>query len=163
MSFYSSLCLIANADVRSPSPEQITALLRECGVIGPTRKVGDIGNLSEDLSEYFVAHKAREKNESLFAPDSVGFHEKIEILDPDDEFTGKGWAITIHGNGYFFPLTNHELSSFLDTPKIQKMSELINGNLGGRFKWPLIRGRKILNKALIRNPGGWCWFGSQSL
>lgn len=163
MSFYSSICLVANSGVRAPSPLEVTAILREIGIIGQTRRVDEFGNLSEDLSNFFVNHPGREINDSLFAPDSVALGEKIEILDPDGDFTGKGWALRIHGNGYFYPLTHVELCGFLDLPKMIRLSDAIGAKFGGSFEWPLLRGRKVLEKTVIRKSDGWSWFGSQSV
>lgn len=163
MSFYSSLCLVANTGVRRPAPDEISRLFAQTGVVEPSRAQNEFGNLADDLIAFFTSHRAQEQNERFFTPDSLSFRNDIQIMDTEGEYTGKGWTLSIHGNGYFYPLTPRDMDAFVRLPKIVRLQTELETLLGGRFRPPLLKGRGTLARTAINDQGGWRWFGSQSM
>ena len=163
MSFYSSVCLVANRGVRAPSNTEAKAFMLECDVIEPGHADSPFGNLSKDLVQYFANHVAHKENDRFFTPDTISMQRGIEIMDPEGDYEGSGYSISINGYGYFFPLEVVDFKEFLSLPKIVSLQQKAEKQFGGRFKAPLIRGRRVLADTLISSEGEWAWFGSQSL
>jgi len=163
MGFYSSLILAANEGVRVPSAEEVQVLFAELGLIEPERASLQFGNLADEIIALFKDEEARKVNESFFCPDTISFHDKIEISDPDDDYDGKGWCFSIHGQGYFFPWDRDAIRSrVLQTPKLTRLREVLAERFGGRFVFPRKK-EALLSKRLIDGTDGWGWFTSESM
>lgn len=163
MGFYSSLSLVANVGVRAPAKEEVFQLFTDTRVLEPSRSQNEFYNLADDLIAFFTKHEAKMKNDRFFTPDTISFRMEIQILDPDGDYEAEGFMISIHGNGYFYPLTHNDFVPFLANPKLTALKTEVQHRFGGRFRQPILMGRKVLQRALIDSSGDWCWFGSQSL
>lgn len=163
MSFYSSLCLVANEGFRIPTDHELRELFKECGLLHPERSDQRFGNLTPELWDYFSALPQRVENEQLFRPDTISGRVGIEIHDGDGDYKGAGYTITISGGGYFWPLTPEDLQTVVNGPKLRRLAVESATRFGGRFVSPRFRGKRTLGKNRIDGSGDWWWFGSQSM
>ena len=166
MSFYSALVLAANTELRDPTPEKARALFGQLGLLRPDAP--DYGlehgldNLAADITALFDDRAAQDQNKHFFTPDSIGLFEAVEVTGPDCDYTGKGWSVRIHGNGYLFPWDLDAVRArVIATPKLARLRIAMREQFGGRFRWPL-RGRTLRDR-LIDGESGWVWFMSESL
>jgi hypothetical protein len=163
MSFYSSLLLAANAGVRVPTPEAVRALCKELGLIDPEARLPGIGDLHPAVTALFADPAAEAENWRFFCPDSIGFDTELHIEGPDMDYAGPGCAVSIHGNGYFFPW---ELKDFrervVNTPLLRDLRREVQKRFGGRLVYPP-GAEADLRTRWIDGDDGWVWFGSESM
>lgn len=163
MSFYSSLVLAANNGVQPPTPAGLRSLLGDLGLLDPQHADAEFGNLAAHVTDLFRDPAARAENDRFFCPDSIGLLAEVEVMSPDGDYTGPGWCVTIHGNGYFFPW---ELSDLRDrvvrSPALSRLWAAVEEQFGGRFVFPAAD-EELLRSRLIGGSGGWAWFASESM
>lgn len=163
MSAYSALILAANQGVRPPTPEEARALFLEVGVLDLHNADEEFGNLATQVGELFDDADARSQNDGFFAPDTISLASDIDLLAPDGDYSGPGWCVRIHGNGYFFPWTLAEVGERATrSPILTRLREAVEARFGGRFVFPTAD-EEFLRERLIEHAGGWAWFGSESL
>ena len=163
MSFYSSLCLVANTGVRSPTQQEVFDLFMELSVLEPSRANNEFYNLADDIIAYFTSHDGQKTNDRFFTPDTISFRPEIQIMDLDGLYEGRGFTLSLHGNGYFHPLAPLDFLKFLQSSKMSALKTEVQRRFGGRFRRPVFKGRNILNRTIIDGSGDWHWFGSQSM
>ena len=162
MGAYSALVLAANSGLRSIAPETVRSVCEDLGLISPSMRGAEFGNLAKDISSLFDDSAARKENERFFCPDSICWRTEIEIQSIDGDYDGKGYCISIHGNGYFFPWTADQLRArVLSHPKLTRFREEMQSLFGGRFRMPWFS--KTPSSRAIEGEGGWVWFMSESL
>ena len=144
------------------SKNESREMLDAVGVVKSWDDDGISGSLSKDLTAYFVGHRAQMENDMFFVPNMISMGPGIEVMDPDGCYQGSGYSLSIHGSGYFFPLKVEDLCEFLNFPKIRELQHKVEECLGGHFRRPLVKGRRILRNTSIQCDGKWAWFGSQS-
>lgn len=157
MSFYSAVQLVANRVERVPTKERVFDLIDEAGLRNP-----ETGYLSRDLFTVFTDPEARAENNRFFTPDSFDFWETIQVIWWDGDYDGPGYAISISGNGYFFPWELSDVRDrFLSLPKLLRFRQLVNEQFGGGFVFPKDL-EYPLGERLMSDEAGWVWFGSES-
>ena len=162
MGAYSALVLAANRALRPIKPEEVRTLCEDLGLIAPSKRHLEFGNLSPDITGLFRDSAARQENEWFFCPDSIGWRTRIHVLSPEDDYESAGYCIRIHGNGYFFPWGPDELRSrVVSHPKLVRLRDELQSRFRGRFRMPWWS--KKLRCRLIAGEGGWAWFMSESL
>ncbi len=163
MSFYSSLVLAANTGVRNISPASERSLCRKVELLRSDGNDLEIGNLAEDEVILFNDAHALHENSHFFCPDTISFHESVEIDAYDGEYSGFGWSITIHGNGYFFPWDAATIRErVIRNIKLQNFKHFVEAEFGGFFTFPdsdLI----FLRERWVDGTDGWIWFISESM
>jgi hypothetical protein len=163
MSFYSSLVLAANEGVRPPTPEAIRSLLGELGLLDPRSADDEFGNLAAHVADLFRDPAAHAENDHFFCPDSVGLLAEVTVQSPDGDYTGPGWCVTVHGNGYFFPWELADLRGHaIRSPALARLRDAVEARFGGRFVFPPAD-EELLRARLIDWAGGWAWFASESV
>jgi hypothetical protein len=163
MSFYSALVLAANDGVQPPTPEAVRSLLGELGLLDPQHADDRFGNLAAHVTDLFRDPAARAENDRFFCPDSIGLKAEVEVQSPDDDYTGPGWCVTVHGNGYFFPWERADLRDrVVRSPALARLREAVEERFGGRFVFPPAD-EELLRARLIDGAGGWAWFASESI
>lgn len=163
MSFYSSIVLAANEGVRPPTLEAAHALLGELGLLDPRKANDEFGNLADQVTALFRDPGALAENDRFFGPDSIRLSEGIEVLSPYGDYTGPGWSVVIHGNGYFFPWGLSELRDrAVRSPALARLRAAVEERFGGRFVFPPADA-ELLRARLIDTAGGWAWFASESM
>ena len=162
MGAYSALVLAANRGVRPVTPDEMLLLCEDVGLLAPSRRDTNVGNLSPDITALFSDSAALADNNRFFCPDSISWGRDIEILSPEDDFVGRGFRVSIHGNGYFFPWDAGELRArVVSHPKLVHLRRALQARCGGRFGLPWRS--KNLRRRLVDGEGGWAWFMSESL
>jgi hypothetical protein len=163
MGAYSSLCLVANTGFRIPDPAELHTLFAETGLLNPARADKEFGNLTPEFWNYFDTLPERAQNDWLFRPDGISGHNRVEIHDPEGSYERPGFAISISGQGYFWPLSMEDLRQIVHQPKLRQLATEVAVRFGGEFLMPRFRGKKILERTLIDRSGPWFWFGSQTM
>lgn len=166
MSFYSAIVLAANTELRDPTPENARDLFNQLGLVrSDAPEYGlehGLDNLAVDITALFDDRDALDQNRHFFAPDSISFREGVEVEGPDCAYTGKGWQVRIHGNGYLFPWDLDAVRSRVtSTPKLARLRIAMHERFGGQFRWPFRK--RALRDRLIDGESGWVWFMSESL
>ena len=162
MSFYSELVLAANDGIAEISEEAVRAVFGEVGLLQAGREREKFCNLSDDITNLFCDEDARRQNTQFFCPDSIGFHRSIEIMGNDMYFKGSGYAISIHGNGYFFPWNADALRRrVVGYSKLRQLRKRLEEVCGGGFVFP--KNKPELSERWIDGEKGWMWFMSESL
>jgi hypothetical protein len=161
MSFISAIVLAANRGVR-PSRAEIQTLFVDVGLLHSEHGDAEYSNLASDISDLFADAAAIGENDRFFCPDSIGYFESIEIFAENGVFEEPGWAIHIHGNGYFFPwsldMLRHRIAS---SAKLCQLRKEVNIRFGGQFVFPEVDG--FIRERWIDGENGWVWFASESM
>lgn len=166
MSFYSSLVLAANTDVRIPSEQGMRTLLFNLGILKRDDPNDQFGDLADDITDLFRDQSALNENPHFFCPDSVAFGAEIDICAPEAEepYTGTGYSVRLHGNGYFYPWTAADVRErAIRTPKLQRLRQVLQAQLGGRFVIPREHEAVLREAWLEGSDEGWMWFGCESV
>ena len=157
MSFYSSLELVANWVERAPTDDAVWEIVEAVGLRDPAT-----GWLSPELHAVFQDAAALAENPRFFAPDSLGFRDRIQVMWWDGLYEGPGYSFGIHGNGYFFPWELSEVADrFLALPKLVEFRRRMHSAFGGGFRFPDDPESSVHDRQLS-DSNGWVWFGSES-
>ena len=163
MSFYSSIIFAANTAVRATDPPVMQSVLSQIGLLELDSNFPHLKPVANSVSQMFRDSSALRLNPNFFCPDSIGFNTRFEIIAEGGDYSGEGFSISIHGNGYFYPWEFSDLQErILGSTVLQALSRILPELLGGRFDFPPTKESFLRSRMIVRQ-NGWAWFASESL
>lgn len=157
MSFYSSIIFCANHGYdKSITKADVVALALKHSIIRTDKAWAEgLYETSTWIGDMFESEEKRKENERLFAPGDFSLSHDIEFYSWDDSFDGKGIAVNLSGNGYFFPYEPREmLEVMLSHESLKLFIEELETMIGGHYTAPKLHHRKLFrNYAIFRNSG----------
>ncbi|MFO0796948.1 MAG: hypothetical protein U0804_05685 [Gemmataceae bacterium] len=164
MSFYSSLVLAANADVRAPQLGEVRDLLAGLGLIDAADSGPQDFSASDAVAALFRDAQARAENNRFFFPSAFSLSPDIEVNGPDDLYTGPGWSLHLHGNGYFYPWGLTELRDrVVRSPVLVGLRAAMAARFGGRFVFPTAGSELLRPRVIDGDDSGWVWLPSEDV